>query len=447
MNENIEAFKRDMHGKKAVLLGLGKSNIAAARFLCSIGMKVEARDKKQIGDDIRREMTLINVNVICGDGWLNDIDGDVIFRSPGIRPDVLTNVNMTSEMELFTRLCPCPIYAVTGSDGKTTTTTLVSKMLEKGISKGRRVWLGGNIGTPLLDRVGEIDRNDVCVLELSSFQLMTMAFSPRSAVVTNVSPNHLNWHISMSEYVEAKRRICLFQNSDSRLVLNGDNEITRSFANSAHGKLLVFSSSGKADACLDGSDIVIFGEKVLDTREMKLRGRHNAENVMAACLAVYGDVSVSDMRAVALDFGGVEHRLQLVCEQNGVKFYNSSIDTSPTRTIAALSSFDEKVILIIGGYDKHIPIEPLEKALKKHTKSIVCTGDTGRAVYKMMTDGGFLGDIKYIQNFDDAVIAACRKALPGDTVLLSPAAASFDVFLNFEERGRRFAEIVKNLNI
>ena len=445
MNENIEAFKKEMRGKKAVLLGLGISNVAAARFLHRMGMEIEARDKSNVGGEVIEKMNELDARVICGDEWLCDIDGDIVLRSPGIRPDVLKNVKMTSEMELFTSLCPCPIYAVTGSDGKTTTTTIVSKMLEAALPQGRRVWLGGNIGTPLLDRVDEIDRADVAVLELSSFQLMTMDISPRSAVMTNISPNHLNWHISMNEYVDAKRRIYMSQHVGDSLILNLDNEITRSFIGEARGDVFTFSSRGRADAYLDGDDIIIFGEKLLNVGEMKLRGRHNAENVMAACLAVFDIASIADMRAVATSFEGVAHRLQLIHEKNGVKFYNSSIDTSPTRTIAALSSFDEKVILIIGGYDKHLPTEPLTEPLTEKTKCIICTGDTGQRIHKMMTGSGYIGHIEYIKSFDDAVIAASRSARCGDTVLLSPAAASFDAFRNFEERGERFKTIIKNL--
>ena len=448
MNEKLEKMKNEMRGKCAALIGFGVSNRAAARFLISVGMTVTAYDAKSSDEAISlaREMGIDLIE--CGE--FDGIDADIVLRSPGVRPDAIgiSRGEMTSEMELFVSLCPCPICAVTGSDGKTTTTTLISKMLEAEFhGTGRRVWLGGNIGTPLLPEIGKIGECDVCVLELSSFQLMTMNFSPRVAVVTNVSPNHLNWHLSMDEYVASKRRIFENQTADCRLVVNVENAITAGFAADARGEVLTFSSKKSADATIANGAIYIGGRRIIPISEIIIPGVHNAENMMAAMLAVSGVVSDENMRKVARTFRGVPHRAELVLERGGVRFYNSSIDTSPTRTVAALSAFDKKVIVIIGGYDKHIPPEPLILPLKEKTKMIFCTGDTGRAIFDMMTGAGYAGDITYTEDFDEAVTRAAESAESGDTVILSPAAASFDRFKNFEERGERFVQILKNINM
>jgi len=448
MNEKLEKFKKEMRGKTVALLGLGISNRAAAKFLTALGAEVFALDQKDTESSVLDEMTALGVKIFKVNDFYG-VDADIVLRSPGIRPDaVSTRGALSSEMEIFTSLCPCPIYAVTGSDGKTTTTTVISKMLEAEFDgTRRRVWLGGNIGNPLICELDSIRCDDVCVLELSSFQLMTMDFSPRVAVVTNISPNHLNWHTSMDEYTAAKKRIFERQRRDCRLVINADNEITSSFYPLARGEVRTFSSRGAGDATISGGAISICGRKIIELEQIKLPGRHNAENFMAAFLAVDGTVSDDNMRKIARDFSGVEHRLQTVCTRDGVRFINSSIDTSPTRTRAALSSFDNKVILIVGGYDKQIPPEPLMEPIMAHTKAVFCTGDTGEKIYKMMKNALYGGKIELIPDFDTAVLSAAKYAREGDTVLLSPAAASFDKFKNFEERGHRFAELVSNSKI
>ena len=448
MNEKLEKFKMAMRGKTAALIGFGVSNRAAAKYLKSVGMNICALDAK-VTDEARAAARDIGVELFECEKFEN-VDADLILRTPGVRPDAISIARgeLTSEVELFVSLCPCPIYAVTGSDGKTTTTTIISKMLDAEFDgTGRRVWLGGNIGVPLLCEIDNIGDGDVCVLELSSFQLMTMKFSPRVAVVTNVSPNHLNWHTSMDEYVAAKRRIFEFQTAGCRLVTNAGNAVTWKFAADAQCEVKLFSSKGHADAELCGGAIYIGSRRIISLSDIVIPGLHNAENLMAAMLAVDGVVSDENMRKTASTFGGVPHRAELVLCRGGVKFYNSSIDTTPTRTIAALGAFDKKVILIIGGYDKQIPQEPLIVPLCEKTKKIFCTGGTGRAVYDMMTSAGYVGEICFLADFDEAVARAARSAVSGDVVLLSPAAASFDRFRNFEERGERFVQILKYINM
>ena len=458
MNERLKQYQNEIKGKKIALLGMGISNKAAVDFLLSAGAVLSARDQNPAPSaEITDFLTSRGVKMIYGKDYLSDITEDIVFKSPGIRYDIpalaqaaKNGVKITSEMEVFLALCPCKIFAVTGSDGKTTTTTLISEMLKRKAEKiGSRVYLGGNIGTPLLPFLNEMRPSDFAVLELSSFQLHTMQVSPVSAVVTNVTPNHLNWHTSMEEYVESKKNIYALQDSTCRLVLNANNETTASMAKEAKAEVTLFSSKEKptaAHACHFENGVIFYdGKPVMERKDIKLVGMHNVENYMAAISAVWGYADTEDMLDVARHFGGVAHRIELITEKNGVKYYNSSIDTSPTRTLAALSSFEEKLIVIVGGYDKHIPLEPLIAPLAQKAKFTVATGDTGLEVLQKLTANGYpKKQTAYIGDFDEAIRFAMKTATEGDTVLLSPAAASFDCFSNFEARGNRFRALVTN---
>ncbi len=462
MNEKLKAFKAYIAGKTVALVGMGISNRAAVDFLLSCGAHLTARDKNPApSEEIREFLALRGVKMIYGDGYLSEFDEDVIFKSPGIRydiPELLAAAEkgcvITSEMEVFLSLCPAKVFAITGSDGKTTTTTLVSEMLKKTAEKEHaRVFLGGNIGTPLLPYLPEMNERDYAVLELSSFQLHTMKFSPLSAIVTNVTPNHLNWHTDMEEYTESKKNVYQNQSENARLVLNYENEITRAMADEANAKVTCFSSKGQPKSersCYLENGVIYYfdGEAypVMRRDDIKIVGMHNVENYMAAISAVWGYVSPEDMREVARTFGGVRHRIELVAEKNGVRFFNSSIDTSPTRTLAALASFEEELIVIVGGYDKQIPIEPLIAPLAQKAKYVVGTGDTGIQVLDALIKADFpRKNTAYLGDFDTAVRFAASVAKEGDTVLLSPAAASFDAFPNFEKRGDRFCDLIKAL--
>ena len=347
-------------------------------------------------------------------------------------------------MEVFFQVCPCTIIAVTGSDGKTTTTTLIAHLLT---AAGKRVWVGGNIGTPLLDRIPEMSDADIAVVELSSFQLMDMTRSPHVAVVTNLAPNHLDVHKDMEEYVEAKKNIFRFQGKEDILILNADNEITNSFT--GNGITYRFSRQGKARVCLEGDVICRDGEPVLDVKDILIPGVHNIENYMAAILAVEGLVEDEKIRQVATVFGGVEHRIELVRIKDGVRFYNDSIASSPSRTIAGLKSFPEKVILIAGGYDKHIPYDVLGPYICRHVKKLFLGGDTGPLIREAVVncpeyDPNEL-EIVDCFFFERAVRAAAAAAKCGDVVLMSPASAAFDQFKNFMVRGAVFKKIVMEL--
>ena len=360
---------------------------------------------------------------------------------------------VTSEVELFFDLCPCEIVAVTGSDGKTTTTTLISKFYE---AAGRKVHLGGNIGAALLPMLPEVQPDDVAVVELSSFQLISMHTSPRIAVVTNVTPNHLDHHKDMQEYIDAKRNILLYQNPPCRAVLGYENEITRKMQADCKGKQVWFTRLHETDngAFLRGDGMLCMAEDGIVTpflaqKEIKLRGLHNIENLLAAAAAVWGEVPVEAIRLVGSTFTGVEHRIEPVRVLDGVTYYNDSIGTSPTRTIAGLRSFDQKVILIAGGYDKHIPYEPLAPEVVRHVKHLVLMGATGPRIEKAVKgDAGYAASgltMEYADNMQHAVERARAAARPGDIIILSPASASFDLYPNFEVRGREFKRIVNEL--
>lgn len=457
-------------GKTAVL-GLGISNIPLVEFLLSYGAEITVYDRKSKEDigNIAERLEALGVKFITGENYLDDIKADVIFRSPGIRPDkgsipnaVKNGAILTSEMELFLELTPANVIAVTGSDGKTTTTTLIYNLLKKEFEKsGRKVFVGGNIGTPLLPYVNEMSKNDFAVLELSSFQLFTMKRSPYRAVITNISPNHLDWHIDMEEYINSKCNV--FMHGAEELTTNAENDICRRIAGLVDIKKTFFSSKSSgmdvfkrckdADTALyinDGYICIGNGNeerKILKTDRILIPGIHNIENYMAAISATRGLVTYETIASVAESFAGVEHRLEFVREYNGVKYYNSSIDSSPTRTEAALSALQVKPIVICGGYDKNIPFAPLAKALCKYAKSVILTGATADKIYTALKEEPMFDakkiPIRFEKNFDDAVFCAKNTAQSGDTVLLSPACASFDAFVNFEARGNRFKSIVK----
>ncbi|MGN1095730.1 MAG: UDP-N-acetylmuramoyl-L-alanine--D-glutamate ligase [Eubacteriales bacterium] len=465
MENRTEEFAEFIKGKKTALVGAGVSNMAAIDFLLSFGAVLSVRDKNADFDENKRaELEKMGVRTFFGEDYLEDIYEDVILKSPGIRPDEPQLVYaaehgaiLTSEMEIFLSLCPAKKYAVTGSDGKTTTTTLIAEILRAEREKdgsGGRVYLGGNIGTPLLPYVAEMTERDAAVVELSSFQLFAMNAHIDSAVITNITPNHLNWHRSMDEYIAAKAKIFEHQTSSDRLALNAENDITLSFADKAPSDITLFSSKreikDRKAFFLCGDEIKYCDGKtvssVMSRSDIKIPGLHNVENYMAACAVVWNDVSRESIIKVARNFAGVEHRIEFVAEKNGIKYYNSSIDTSPTRTAAALNSFNEKLVVIIGGYDKKIPLEPLVPLLTEHAKFISATGATGEKIMRLMLDSGYPCDkIVYTKDFDGAFDAARLAACKGDTVILSPACASFDAFKNFALRGEHFKELVNGI--
>lgn len=449
----FEQYFSSLQNKKVAVLGLGVSNRPLVRLLLEFGCSVVGCDKtpRENLDAEVLQLEKMGCKLHVGEDYLGGVEADVVFRTPGMHPGNPAIValrsrgaQITSEMEVFFEVCPCHLIAVTGSDGKTTTTTLISEMLK---AAGKTVWLGGNIGTPLLPLVRKMQKEDYAVVELSSFQLMDMTRSPERALITNLAPNHLDIHKDMEEYVEAKKNIFRYQDSQGLLVLNGDNEITASFR--GNGITRFFSRQGEAYVCLKDGVIFREGQPVLPVADILIPGVHNVENYMAAIAMVEGLVEDDVVRQVAKTFGGVEHRIELVRVKDGVKFYNDSIASSPSRTIAGLRSFPEKVILIAGGYDKHIPYDVLGPEICAHVKKLFLGGATGEKIRQAVVncpeyDPSAL-EIVDCGSFEPAVRAAAQAAKPGDVVLMSPASAAFDQFKNFMVRGDYYKKLVKEL--
>ncbi len=456
----LDSYFESLKGKRVLVLGVGVSNRPLVRLLLHYGIAVTCCDKtpREKLDEEVLALEAQGAKLHLGEHYLDGVSGDVVFRTPGLHPDTPqiralrdSGAVITSEMEAFFQVCPCQMIAVTGSDGKTTTSTLISELLKK---EGFRVWLGGNIGTPLLDRADEMQADDRVVLELSSFQLMYFPYSPHTAVITNLSPNHLDIHKDMEEYVAAKENLYLHQTAGDVLILNRDNVITHSFVPKAKGTVLEFSRRTEPERGVFLRDGVIWRkgetvEKIIEQSDILLPGIHNVENYMAAILAVGDCVRNETIRAVAESFGGVEHRIELVREKDGVRYYNDSIASSPTRTIAGLQSFDQKLILIAGGYDKHVPFEPLGPEIVERVKTLILTGATApkieAAVLSAPNYRPGCPEILHEDDFYEAVRLASRVAKPGDVVILSPAGPAFDKFKNFMVRGKEFKKTVMEL--
>lgn len=457
METKFQAFLREISGKTVGVIGMGVSNTPLVRLLLAAGARVTIRDRKprEQLSEAAAEFERAGARLICGDTYLADIDEQIVFRTPGLRPDVpellrakANGSRITSEMEVFFAVCPAKTIGVTGSDGKTTTTTIIYELLR---AAGHTCWVGGNIGTPLLDRVPEMTERDFCVLELSSFQLMTMTQSPDIAVITNLAPNHLDVHRSMEEYIEAKRNIIRYQKPSARAVLNFDNAITRELAPTAPGQVIPFSRKTQIPGGFFVRDHALCCDErvILREEEIKIPGQHNVENYLAAIAAVDGLVPDAVIREVARTFGGVAHRMELVRVKDGVSYYNDSIASSPTRTIAGLRALPGKVILLAGGYDKKIPFDVLGPEVVAHVKALILCGATAQKIEDAVRAApGFSAQALpiYRENcLEDAVARAHDIAVAGDIVTLSPACASFDQFPNFAARGDRFRTLVEAL--
>ena len=455
LGEYLHALK----GRRAAVIGIGVSNTPLIRMLLRAGVDVTACDRKDRAalGALAEELEEAGCRLHLGEGYLDSLRADVVFRTPGLHPRFLEELRkrgcqITSEMEVFFEVCPCPILAVTGSDGKTTTTTIIARLLE---AAGHTVHIGGNIGHPLLCETDHIQPTDLAVVELSSFQLMTMRKSPRMAVLTNLAPNHLDIHTDMEEYVSAKSAIFTHQGPSDTAVFNWDNEITRELSRKAPGRVIYFTRNathGIPRGCFLRDGAVWYrdtaGERaVLPLADILLPGVHNVENYMAAICAVQGMVPDETVRAFAKTFGGVEHRIELVRERRGVRWYNDSIASSPSRTIAGLRSFQEKVVLIAGGKDKGISYAPLGPVVNDHVKLLILCGATAGAIRKAAAEAeNYRGlEILEVKDYPAAVALAAERTGVGDVVILSPASTSFDRFKNFEERGRVFKDLVGRL--
>ena len=454
----IQEYLQSLQGKRVAVIGVGVSNTPLIRLLRGADIDVTVCDKKDkaalgtLADELEAEGCRLHL----GKDYLEGLDQDVVFRTPGLHPRYLEAARkrgsqITSEMEVFFAVCPCPIIGITGSDGKTTTTTIIAGLLR---AAGKTVHLGGNIGHPLLAETETIQPEDVAVVELSSFQLMTMKESPATAVLTNLAPNHLDIHTDMEEYVEAKAAILSYQKPGNRAVCNWDNEITRELSHRTSGNVKYFTMTDNLDidGCFLRNDAIWYRSQgaereILPISDILIPGRHNVENYMAAICAVEGLVSDEIIREFARTFGGVEHRIELVRRRHGVRWYNDSIASSPSRTIAGLLSFSQPVILIAGGKDKGVSYEPLGPVINDHVKLLILCGATAEAIRKAVTEAAnYQGlNILEVEDYPSAVALADSKAVDGDVVMLSPASTSFDRFRNFEERGHVFKDLVMAL--
>lgn len=464
VNEKLEEFNSYLKNRKVAIIGLGVSNIPLLKYMHDVEANVTLFDNRNI-DDIPKELvdTIISYGMEFSFGPNNLsklVNFDIIFRSPSCLPTIPElqaeaerGAIVTSEIEMLMEMCPGLIIGVTGSDGKTTTTTLIYKIMKAG---GYNCYLGGNIGTPLFTKLPEMRPEDVVILELSSFQLMGMKISPKISVITNVTPNHLNIHSSLEEYIEAKKNIFKYQNEDGILVLNYDNEVTRECMKEAVGKVIFFSSKNRLEDGVIVDDGIIkeckdkLRKHVLNTKDVQLRGTHNYENI-ATALAATRDLVPTEVAVKAIcEFTGVEHRLELIREINGVKWYNDSVSSSPTRTIAGLNSYDEDIILIAGGYDKNLDYTPIAKPIVDKVKALILIGDTSTKIFDAVKAELEIQNktmpIYVCEEFSQTVTIAHKIAKPGQIVLFSPASASFDLFKNFADRGEKFKALVNGIN-
>ena len=455
----LDQYLQEIHDKRVAVIGAGVSNMPLVTLLRQAGLSVTVHDKKT-ADGLGAQyaqLTALGARTVLGDGYLDSLDEDIVFRTPGLHPEhpALQAVRarggeVTSEMELFFRVCPCKIIGITGSDGKTTTTTLVYEFLKHA---GHTCHLGGNIGKPLLPEVRGMRPDDLAVVELSSFQLMGMRYSPSIAAITNLTPNHLDYHKDFAEYVQAKTSIYTHQVTGERLVLNGDDPVTRTLDIGPGHQILTYSKIVKPENGVYLRDGVIYiaeqgkDRALMDAKDIRIPGAHNVYNVMMAAAIVQGLCQDDDIVEVAKTFGGVEHRIEFVREFEGVKYYNDSIASSPTRTIAGLESFDQKLILIAGGYDKHIPYDVLGVPICRHVKTLLLTGATAPKIRACVEQADCPEKPEIIDVPDLAAAVRCANAVaqPGDIVIMSPASASFDCFKNFMERGNLFKELVHKL--
>ena len=465
-NKRLQEFNEYIKFRKVAIIGLGVSNIPLLDYFFQKKARVTVFDEREIEkipNELIQKLNNYEFKYVFGKNCLKNLGSfnfNIILRSPSCLPtrkeleDASSNgALVTSEIELLMEMAPCKIIGVTGSDGKTTTTSLINSILQKG---GYKTYLGGNIGTPLFTKLEEIKPQDILVLELSSFQLMGMEISPNIAVITNITPNHLNIHKDYEEYINAKKNIFKYQGEDDTVILNYDNEITRNCKKEAKGKVIFFSGKEKLDDGFIVDDKIIkecddrIRKHVLDCREVILRGEHNYENIATAFAATKDLVDMDVAVEAVKEFKPVEHRLEFVREINDVKWYNDSVSSSPTRTIAGLNSFDEEIVLIAGGYDKNLDYTPIAKPIVDKVKTLILIGQTSDKIFdavkeELEKENKEL-NIYMCNSLKETVELARKSAKPGQIVLFSPASASFDMFKNFADRGEQFKKLVNEIN-
>ena len=463
INEKLNEFNDYIRYRKVAIIGLGVSNIPLLDYLYEKKANVtifDEREYNQIPKDVNEKISKYGFVLHFGKNCLQYLKNfNVIFRSPSClptKPELVEEANrgalVTTEVELLMKMCPAKIIGITGSDGKTTTTSLINSILQKA---GYTTFLGGNIGTPLFTKLPEITPQDIVVLELSSFQLMGMEVSPQIAVITNITPNHLNIHKDYQEYIDAKKNIFKYQNEDGLLVLNYDNEITKECAKEANGKVIFFSSKTKLDNgyIVDEDVIKECDDKVrkhiLNTEDVILRGNHNYQNIATAIATTSSLVDIETAVKAIKEFKPVEHRIEFVEEVDGVKWYNDSASSSPSRTLSGINAFKEDIVLIAGGYDKNLDYTPLAKPIVDKVKTLILIGQTSGKIYEVvkneLEEENKHLDIYMCETLEETIPIAKKNASKGDVVLFSPASASFDMFKNFADRGNKFKELVRKM--
>ncbi len=462
-NKKLEEFNKNLFNKKVAIIGLGVSNIPLIDYMYDKKAKVtvfDDREEEKIPKEIIKKIKEYKFETSFGKNNLSKLKGfDIIFRSPSCMPtkpelkeEAKRGAKITTEIEMLMEMCPAKIIGVTGSDGKTTTTSLIYEILKKA---GYNTYLGGNIGTPLFTRLEEMKPKDIVVLELSSFQLMGMKISPHIGVITNITPNHLNIHKDYEEYIDAKKNIFKYQNENDIVILNYDNEITRNAAKEAMSKVVFFSHKEKLENGFIVDEKIIkeceddIRKHIIDTKDIILRGEHNFENVATALAATKTLVSQDIAVKAIKEFKPVEHRLEFVRELDKVKWYNDSVSSSPTRTIAGLGSFDEEIILIAGGYDKNLDYTPIAKPIVEKVRKLILIGQTSNKIYECVKAEAEKQNVKIdiymCDSLKETITLAKRIAKPSQIVLFSPASASFDMFKNFADRGEQFKKLVNEL--
>ena len=448
---NLTEYNNKLKSSKIAILGLGVSNIPLLEYLHNLGCDVVVFNTKPLDKNLKDKLNIYKIKYYNEENAFDYLHGfDIIFRSPSILPTrkelVIAKEEgavITSEIRELLHLAPCKVIGVTGSDGKTTTTTLINEILK---ANSYHTFLGGNIGTPLFTKLSEMKKEDIIVLELSSFQLMDMDISPDISIITNIAENHLDIHSSFEEYIDAKKNIFKYQDNKGILVTNADNEITNKFK--GNGETRYFSRSKQTNYFYtDGTYIYYNGKKILNKNDIKLRGIHNLENIATALTAVIDLIDLNKSIEVIKNFNGVEHRLEFVREINNVKWYNDSVSSSPTRTIAGLYSYDENIVLIAGGYDKHLDYTNIAKPILDKVTKLILMGDTKEKIYNAVTTSVMNPNIEIYKcnTLQEVVDKAKEVAIPGEIVLFSPASASFDMFKNFADRGVKFKDLVNKL--
>ena len=460
-NEKLEEFEKYIVGKKVAIIGLGVSNLPLIDYFYDKKAKVtifEGREKEKISAEILSKINNYKMELYTGKEYLSTLSGfDLILRSPSCLPTVPElekeaerGAVVTTEIELLMKMCPCQVIGITGSDGKTTTTTLIYEVLK---NAGYNTYVGGNIGTPLFTKLNEIKPDDKVVLELSSFQLMGMDISPDIAVITNISPNHLNVHKDYQEYIDAKKNIFKFQNENGIVVLNYDDEITRACSKEANGKVIFISSKQKLDEGFIVENNIIkeckdkLRKHIVDTKEFVIKGIHNYEHICATLAVTKGMVTPERVVEILKSFKGVEHRIEFVKEINGVKWYNDSASTTPSRLINALNAFDDEIVLIAGGADKNLDYTPVAKPILEKVKTLILMGQTANKIFDSVKQEEEKQNkeisIYMAKDLKEAIELAKKYAKK--IVLFSPASTSFDMFKDMYDRGNKFKEMVNNI--